>query len=99
MMAMRLMVVMMFMMRMVMVTMMTMMTIMMTMMTMVMVIQKTDRPIFASLCSVLPSVELLAALFHLFFAFPRLPNSYSIVFYRTVIRATLDCEYSIFNIC
>ena len=81
-MAMRLMVVMMIMMRMVMVTMMTM---MMVMMTMVMVIQKTDRPIFASLCSVLPSVELLAALFHLFFAFPRLPNSYSIVFYRTVI--------------
>ena len=67
MMAMRLMVVMMIMMRMVMVTMMTM---MMTMMTMVMVIQKTDRPIFASLCSVLPSVELLAALFYLFFAFP-----------------------------
>ena len=66
-MAMRLMVVMMIMMRMVMVTMMTM---MMTMMTMVMVIQKTDRPIFASLCSVLPSVELLAALFYLFFAFP-----------------------------
>ena len=62
-MAMRLMVVMMIMMRMVMVT-------MMTMMTMVMVIQKTDRPIFASLCSVLPSVELLAALFYLFFAFP-----------------------------
>ena len=67
MMAMRLMVVMMIMMRMVMVTMMTM---MMVMMTMVMVIQKTDRPIFASLCSVLPSVELLAALFYLFFAFP-----------------------------
>ena len=66
-MAMRLMVVMMIMMRMVMVTMMTM---MMVMMTMVMVIQKTDRPIFASLCSVLPSVELLAALFYLFFAFP-----------------------------
>ena len=62
-MAMRLMVVMMIMMRMVMVT-------MMTMMTMVMVIQKTDRPIFASLCSVLPSVELLAALFYLFFALP-----------------------------
>ena len=71
-MAMRLMVVMMIMMRMVMVTMMTMMMVMMTMvmMTMVMVIQKTDRPIFASLCSVLPSVELLAALFYLFFAFP-----------------------------